>query len=101
MFILLGSSELFKYINDKNLLNISRKYYYNNNTKNICDNLMEFSLKEKEDIKIMNEFRKKENKNDDDKNNNDINISIYIFKGYSNNMRLMITNKDKDKENEE
>ena len=100
-FILLGSSELFKYINDKNILNICKKYYYNNNTKSLCDNLMKFSLKEKEDIKLMNDFKNKnsdknEEKNNNEKNNNEINISIFIFKGYSNNIRLMINNKNEE-----
>jgi hypothetical protein len=94
---LLGSSELFKYINDKNILNICKKYYYNNNTKSLCDNLMEFSLKEKEDIKLMNDFKNKnkDNKNEE-KNNNEINISIFIFKGYTNNIRLMINSKNEE-----
>ena len=98
-FILLGSSELFKYINDKNILNICKKYYYNNNTKSLVDNLMEFSLKEKEDIKLMNDFKNKKNNNDnknEEKNNNEINISIFIFKGYTNNIRLMINSKNEE-----
>ena len=95
-FILLGSSELFKYINEKNILNICRKYYYNNNTKSLCDNLMEFSIKEKEDIKLMNDFKHKDNDKIEEKNNSEINISIFIFKGYTNNIRIMINNKNEE-----
>jgi hypothetical protein len=60
---------------------------------------MEFSLKEKEDIKLMNDFKNKNNNNDnknEEKNNNEINISIFIFKGYTNNIRLMINSKNEE-----
>ena len=40
-------------------------------------------------------IKKNENKKEE-KNNDEINISIFIFKGYTNNIRLMINSKNEE-----